>query len=147
MEWKSLWVWVRLCMACALTYYVYKDSLKRSIPYRNLWIIVTFVFFPSFLAYLYYRHHVRKQGQISNLYKRESELRVKLEEQRIRIQEEQRAWKAQKEIEMAQNKVTEEDLELARRKRAEDKARRMSELAEDRRLLEEAAEELFRLKK
>ena len=130
MEWKSLWVWVRLCMACALTYYVYKDSLKRSIPYRNLWIIVTFVFFPSFLAYLYYRHHVRKQGQISNLYKRESELRVKLEEQRIRIQEEQRAWKTQKEIEMAQNKVTEEDLELARRKRAEDKARRMSELAE-----------------
>ena len=48
---------------------------------------------------------------------------------------------------MAQNKVTEEDLELARRKRAEDKARRMSELAEERRLQEEAAEELFRLKK
>ena len=47
---------------------------------------------------------------------------------------------------MAQNKVTEEDLELARRKRAEDKARRMSELAEERRLQEEAAEELFRLK-
>ena len=39
------------------------------------------------------------------------------------------------------------DLELARRKRAEDKARRMSELAEERRLQEEAAEELFRLKK
>lgn len=147
MEWKSLWVWARLCIACALTYYVYKDSLKRNIPYHNLWIIVTFVFFPSFPAYLYYRYYVRKQGQISNLYKRESELRIKLEKQRIRIQEEQRAWKAQKEIELAQNKVTEEDLELARRKRAEDKARRMSELAEERRLQEEAAEELFRLKK
>ena len=147
MEWQSLWVWARLCIACALTYYVYKDSLRRNLPYRNLWIVVTFVFFPAFLAYLYYRRYVRKQGEISNLYKREAELRRKLEAQRVRIQEEQRAWEAQKKLELEQNKVTEEELDLARRKRAEDKARRMSELAEERRLQEEAAAELFKLKK
>lgn len=144
---NSLLVWGRLAAACALTWYVYKDTLKRQVPYRNLWIIVTFVFFPAILVYLYYRHHVKKQGQISSLSKREAQIRQKLEEQRIRIKEEEAAWKARREEEMARNKVTEEELENARQKRAEAKARRMEELAEERRRQEEAAQERLHLKR
>ena len=47
---------------------------------------------------------------------------------------------------MEQNRLTEAELEEARRKRAEDKARRMSELAEERRLQEEAAAKLLHIK-
>lgn len=144
---KDFLTWGRLLAACALTWYVYKDTLKRQIPYRNLWIIVTFLFFPSILVYLYYRHHVQKQSQVSNLYRREAELRRKLDEQRIRLKEEEAAWRARREEELAQNKITEKEMELARQRRAEAKARRMEELAEERRLQEEAAEELLHIKK
>lgn len=144
---NSFLAWGRLIAACALTWYVYKDTLKRQIPWRNLWIIVTFVFFPSILVYLYYRHHIKKQGQVSNLYKREARMRQKLEEQRIRLKEEEASWKARREEEMARNRVTEEELEAARQKRAEDKARRMEELAEERRRQEEAAAALLHLKR
>ncbi|MBR1590607.1 MAG: hypothetical protein IJ657_05990 [Acidaminococcaceae bacterium] len=142
----SLLVWGKLLIAWTLTYYVYKDAFKRDLPYKNAWVVAVFIFWPLFIGYLYFRHHIENKGKIPSLYKREAEMRVQMEEQRIKIDAERRAWKKQKELEMEQNRLTEAELEEARRKRAEDKARRMSELAEERRLQEEAAAKLLHIK-
>lgn len=134
-------------MASLITYFVYRDSLKDKVPYRNAWIIITFIFFPVVLLYFYYKYYLKKQRSRSTLYQRESEMRQRHLEQQIRLREERRAWEQARREEMARNKITEEEIEAAAQKRAEEKARRLKELEEERQLQEEAVVKQMHIKK
>ena len=139
---------IKLVVSSSLTYYVYKDATKNKIPYRNAWLIFTFVFFPVFFGYLYYaKSYYPKQNKKSSLYYREMEMRQRHHEQQLKIKAECEAWEKARQEEMALNKITEEELEKAKQKRAEEKAQRLKELEEERKLQEEAIAKQMHIKK
>lgn len=146
MDEAALLSWGKLAAACLATYFVYKDSEKYQVPYRNGWIVATFIFCPVLLLYFYYKYHLKKQRSRSNLYQREAEMRQKMTEQQIKLRAESRAWEKARREEMAKNQITEAELEAAAQKRAEEKEQRLRELAEERALQEEAAAKLLHKK-
>ena len=147
METSAIVVWGKLILACLVTYYVWRDSEKNQVPYRNAWICVSFILFPIVIVYEYYKYHLKKKRGRSSLWHREMEMRKRIEEQQIKLRAERRAWEEKRREEMALNNITKEELEAVERKRAEEKAARMKELEEERLLQEEAIAKQMHIKK
>lgn len=138
--------WGQLLAIWILTYFVYWDSKKNNIPYRNAWIIGTFLLPPVFAGYLLFKFTAAKKMKLTLRQKEEAVNRARMEEAKANLAKERTAWEEAKAKEMAENRLTEEQLEEMRRKRLEDKARRMEELAEERRLQEEEAAKTLKIK-
>jgi len=107
-----------LIVNCLCTWFVYRDSHKLALKYKNLWVIGTFllpiVFFP---LYLTRRAQLLHQTKLSNRQLREMAKR-KASEQRIqkaqkeRAQWEQQQWNRQKENAEKQKIVESEQQKL-----------------------------------
>lgn len=142
--------WIRTICACLACYYVYKDSKKNNVPYRNLWIIFSFVCFPLAWVYVYYKGYIKRKGDVSNLGNRQLEMEMKQREMQAKLRQERNSWeearrKEQKLNSEAQAKL-EKEIEAERKKRAEAHKKRMKELAEERELQQEAAAKALHLK-
>ena len=144
---NGLSVWLLMFLQWGLAYYVYKDSLKRQVPNRTAWFIFTFIFWPVFFPYLYYRYHAKqREAEMTNRARLKFEHQKKMNEQARRLREERREWEKLRKIEMEKNRETMALLDEEQRKKAAEKEQRMRELEEERRLQEEAAAEILRLR-
>lgn len=142
----ALLIWGKLIISCSLTYFVYRDTIKNDVPYRNAWIVFTFVFFPVIVIYFYYKYHLGKKRSRSNLYHREMEMREKIAEQQRKLREDIREFERAKREEAAKNQDAEEEIKAAIKARNDEKEKRFAELKAERDLQEEAAAKALHLK-
>ena len=81
---------------CLCTWFVYRDSRKTAINYRNLWIVGAFllpiVFFP---VYLIRRAQLQQQTKLSNRQLREMAKRKASEKRMQKAQKEKEQWEQQ----------------------------------------------------
>ena len=65
-EIRQPWIMVVMTLCqWALAYWVYRDSAKRDVPYRNFWIVATFLFWPVILFYFFYRNRQARGMQLT----------------------------------------------------------------------------------
>lgn len=142
--------WIRTICACCCCYYVIKDSRKNEVPYRNFWIIFSFVCFPLTGAYIYYKGYIKRKGQVSELTNRQLEMEMKQREMQTKLRIERNAWEEARKKEWKLNSEAqaklEKEIEAERKKRAAAHKKRMKELAEERELQQEAAAKALHLK-
>jgi len=129
MDHKTLF-WINLIVQWGLTYYVYKDSAKKRIPYRNAFIVFTYIFWPVFFGYLYWRRSYLSRRDMSDDLKADIRFRKKVRDEREKIRLERLAWEEAKKEEAAKNRLTEEEIEAAAKKREEEHQKRLEELEE-----------------
>lgn len=130
----------------ALAYWVYRDSAIRSVPYRNFWIVVTFLFWPGVIIYLFYRHRTARGMQLTLEQKASLHMQERAETEKKRIAAHRAAIEKMKAEEQTKNKLTEAEMETLREQRKAAKAKRMAELEEERQLQEEHFADTLRVK-
>ena len=141
--------WMIVCMTIfqwALAYWVYRDTAKRKVPYRNFWIVVTFLFWPIVMIYLFYRHRAVRGMQLTLEQKAMLHMQERAEAEKKRIAAHRAAIAEMKVEEQTKNKLTEAEMEALQEKRKEAKAKRMAELEEERKLQEERFADTLRVK-
>ena len=130
----------------ALAYWVYRDSAIRSVPYRNFWIVVTFLFWPGVIIYLFYRHRTARGILFTFEQKARLHMQERAEAEKKRIAAHRAAIEKMKAEEQTKNKLTEAEMETLREQRKAAKAKRMAELEEERQLQEEHFADTLRVK-
>lgn len=138
---------VKFFIAAGAAYYVYTDANKKRIKYSNLWLIGTFVFPLTLLAYLVYRTIKRTEPKLSKAQLMAIEQRKRAERERKNIAEEKKRWMEMRQAELAKNSETLTELKKVEKERLEAKERRLQELAEERKRQEEEYREKLHLKK
>lgn len=138
---------VKFIIAAGAAYYVYTDANKKGIKYSNLWLIGTFVFPLTLLAYLVYRTIKRTEPKLSKAQLMAVEQRKRAERERKNIAEEKKRWMEMRQAELAKNSETLTELKKVEKERLEAKERRLQELAEERKRQEEEYREKLHLKK
>lgn len=131
----------------ALAYWVYHDCQKHNISHANLWIIVTFVFPPTALAYYLYRMTAGSKKTMTLKQKYDFELRRQTERERRSVAVERAKMEQLKAEEQVKNKLTLEELEAIKAERTAQKEKRLTELKEERRLQQEELAKKMRLSK
>ena len=141
--------WMIACMTIfqwSLAYWVYRDSAKRDVPYRNFWIVATFLFWPVILFYFFYRNRQARGMQLTLEQKAMLHMQERAEAEKKRIAAHREAIAEMKAEEQTKTKLTETEMEALREKRKEAKAKRMAELEEERKLQEERFADTLRVK-
>ena len=146
MDGLSLTTILLILLRCALAYWVYKDTLKWNVPYRNLWIVAVFIFWPFILVYFFYRRKAARSVELSTEQKAMIHMHERATEERKRIAEHRAALESMKAEEASKNKLTDEEMEKIREERKAAKAKRMAELEEERKLQEERFADTLRMK-
>lgn len=129
-----------------IAYWVYRDSEKRQVPYRNFWIVATFLFWPIALFYLFYRHRRARGLQLTLEQKATLHMHERAEEEKRMIAAHRAAMAEMKAEQQAKNKLTDAELEALKAKRKAAKAKRMAELEEERKIQEERFADTLRVK-
>lgn len=138
---------IKFIIAAAAAYYVYNDARKKELPYANVWLIATFIFPLTLIAYLIFRAMKRTEPKLSKAQLIAIEQRKRAAEERKRIDEEKKKWLAMREAEQAKNSETLQELQKIEQQRLEEKNQRLAELAEERRRQEEEYKEKLHLRK
>lgn len=146
-EIRQPWIMVVMTLCqWALAYWVYRDSAKRDVPYRNFWIVATFLFWPVILFYFFYRNRQARGMQLTLEQKAMLHMQERAEAEKKRIAAHREAIAEMKAEEQTKTKLTETEMEALREKRKEAKAKRMAELEEERKLQEERFADTLRVK-
>lgn len=124
-------------IAFFIVYFVYRDSKKREIKHRNLWIIFSLLFPPTVIAYFLYVMLASKKVVLSKRQKVAIAIRKRAEEHRKKIAEERNALEKAKKEEEKKNELTLEELEQIKAERLAAKEKRLKELEEERRYQQE----------
>lgn len=147
---KGNMYWYILLVTWTLTYFVYRDSEKKQVPYRNVWIVVTFLFWPMAVIYFLFRCFHKKSVAVSPKIQREIDERRKMKKQVELIKEERKSWAQLREEERKKmqeaNKNLDEDIAELQKKRMTAKEKRMAELAKERKMQELAAAGVLHMK-
>lgn len=142
--------WYILLVTWALTYFVYRDSEKKQVPYRNVWIVMTFLFWPTAAIYFLFRSFHKKAVAVSPKIQREIDERKKMKKQVELIKEERKSWAQLREEERKKmqeaNKNLDSDIAEIKQKRMTAKEKRMAELAKERKMQELTAAGVLHMK-
>lgn len=74
---------IKLAVSCLITFFVYKDAGVKKVPYRDFWVVATFLFPAIALVYLVYKkiHEnkvvLTKKQEITIAYNKQVEARKK----------------------------------------------------------------------
>jgi len=120
-----------------LVYLVYRDSKKKDIRYKILWVIFSLIFPPTAIAYLLYSTLASKKVVLSRRQKVDIAIRKRAEEHKKKIAKERNALEKAKEEEEKKNELTLEELEQIKTERLAAKKKRLKELEEERRYQQE----------
>ena len=130
----------------ALAYWVYKDTVKWHVPYRNVWIVAVFLFWPFVIVYFFYRRKAARGAELSTEQKAMLHMQERAAEERKRIAEHRAAFDSMKAEEASKNRLTDAEMDKIREERKAAKAKRMAELEEERKLQEERFADTLRVK-
>ncbi len=128
---------LKYSVAFLLVYYVYRDSKKKNIRHRNLWIIFSLLFPPMTIAYLLYSTLAGKEVRLSSKQKVDIAIRTRAAEHKKKIAIERESMEKAKEEEAKKNHLTLEEIKKIKNERIEAKKKRLQELEEERRYQQE----------
>ena len=140
-EWLSHVIQFAITIGC--TYWVWRDSTKKNVPYANIWIVLTIILPLFAIVYYVYSITAAEKIKLSRRQEIEIEIRRRQEATQKRTEMERLAMAKAQEEQKAQNNMTLEEMEKLREERRIAKAKRLKELEEERRYqAEEAAKKL-----
>ena len=123
---------LKYSLAFLLVYFVYRDSKKKNIRHRNLWIVFALLFPPTAIAYLLYSILASKKVVLSSKQKVDIAIRMRAAEHKKKIAIERESMEKATEEEAKKNNLTLEEIEKIKNERIEAKKKRLQELKEER---------------
>lgn len=122
---------IQVAVLCVLVAFVIYDTKKIGIRHRNMWIVSTALFFPSFLIYLIRRYQFIHQGPLSKRQIREILKRKRSRVRREKAVARRRDWEKQQHAKKKENpEAYVKEKEQIRRSREEMRQRLDEELAD-----------------
>jgi len=122
-----------------LAYWVYRDSKKKELAHKNIWIVVTVLFPPLVIPYFIYSLQASKKIVLSKKQQLEVANRKKTEQSLKEIALEKEALVKRHKEEMLKNSLTVQELEALKTQTLADKEKLLQELEKERKYQQELA--------